>query len=45
MDIGESGASTANQLAMSVAEHSIKVTDPDLVGLTQTGVEYIFLYD
>ena len=37
----DSGATTASQLAMSVAEHSINATNLDLVGLSQTGVEYI----
>ena len=37
----DSGATTASQLAMSVAEHSINSTNLDLVGLSQTGVEYL----
>ena len=37
----DSGATTASQLAMSVAEHSINATNLDLVGLAQNGVEYV----
>ena len=37
----DSGATTASQLAMSVAEHSINATNLDLIGLSQTGVEYL----
>ncbi|MDC3239280.1 VCBS repeat-containing protein [Gammaproteobacteria bacterium] len=38
----DSGLTSASQLAMSVAEHSINATNLDLIGLSQTGVEYIF---
>ena len=38
----DSGATTASQLAMSVAEHSINTANLDLIGLSQTGVEYTF---
>ena len=37
----DAGATTASQLAMSVAEHSINATNLDLVGLAQTGIEYV----
>ncbi len=32
---------TATQLGMSVADHDLNAANIDLVGLAQTGVEYI----
>ena len=40
----DSGATTASQLAMSVAEHSINATNLDLVGLAQNGSSTFFLF-
>ena len=37
----DSGATTASELTMSVAEHSINSINLDLVGLSQTGAEYL----
>ena len=37
----DSGSMTATSLGIAVAEHSTTATNIDLVGLSQTGVEYI----
>ena len=37
----DAGATTASQLVMSVAEHSINATNLALVGLALTRVEYV----
>ena len=37
----EDGSMTATELGIAVADHSLNATNIDLVGLAQTGVEYI----
>jgi Ca2+-binding RTX toxin-like protein len=37
----DNGSMTATELGIAVADHSLNATNIDLVGLAQTGVEYI----
>ena len=40
-DILDNGSMTATELGIAVADHDLNATNIDLVGLAQTGVEYI----
>jgi hypothetical protein len=37
----DNGLMTSTELGIAVADHSLNATNIDLVGLSQTGVEYI----